>query len=469
MNNRIIKYLAAAAAVFALAGCEDKVNKDVTWPEWASRPLIEDASVSAGGKTEIVAGESVKFSAHVYDNYNELKSWSITVKYGDNTVVSKEASLSGNDATVEFEFVMPFAANLSDGGFYPEVSVSAKNVAGGENSTRISRDRNISVSRPASPASLVLVDENGRQFSLVKTSDFVYGTASGTDLTKLGARVYVAEKVSGGKPDYSGYVWGVSDGKISVLEDSSKGEAIAVPDSEGYGFSRFGFNIYSFEIDKLVNLTVSLDKDALESQTQSGVTYLAKENVHLVQDCEVTFSGFGALDKMLQSDRFEILSDSSAKFTGHSANWSFYYDTDTGWMILNYAVFNTSDQLWVTGIKACFPLGNDGSAHELKYLDGDGKVRYATLAAVKDSEGDFRIRLYLKDEYALQLFRWVKWSTTVSMTSMTPETASVSSDGIFIRPGSAFKAGVHELRVRFTRQADAGGDGSEAEIYITAI
>ena len=469
MKNRTIKYMAATFAVFALIGCEDKVNKDVTWPEWASRPLIEDASVTANGKTGIVAGESVKFSAKINDDYNELKSWSLTVKYGDNTVVSHEAALSGNDAEIEYEFVMPFAANLDDGGFYPEVSVSANNVAGGENSTRLSRDRNISVSRPAAPASLLLVDENGKQFPLVKTSDFVYSTASGTDLTALGTKVYVTEKVSGGKPDYSGYVWGMSDGKISVLRDNSEGDAITVPDTEGYGFSKFGFNIYSFKIDKLVGLTVHLDKDALESQTQSGVTYLSLEEVRLVQDCEVTFSGFGALDKMLQSDRFEILSDTSAKFTGHSANWSFYYDTDTGWMILNYAVFNTSDQLWVTGLKACFPLGNDSSEHELKYLDGDGKVRYATLAAVKDSEGDFHIRIYLKDEYAIQLYRWVKWSTLVEMTSMTPETAAISADGVYIRPGSNFKAGVYELRVHFTKEADSGGDGSKAEIYVTAL
>ncbi len=471
MKKEFIKYLSALPllALLSLTGCEDKVSKDVTWPEWASRPLIEDAAVTAGGKAGIVAGESVKFSAHINDDYNELKSWSLTVKYGDNTVVTHEAALSGNDAEIEFEFVMPFAAKLDDGGFYPEVSVRADNVAGGENSTRISRDRNVSVSRPDAPASLLLVDENGSQFLLVKTTGFVYSTAPGTDLTSLGTKVYVTEKVSGGKPDYSGYVWGVSDGKISVLGEGSEGEAITVPDTEGYGFSKFGFDIYSFEIDKLVNLTVNLDKNLLESQTQSGVTYLALERVHLVQDCEVTFNGFGVLDKMLQSDRFEILSDTSAKFTGHSADWSFYYDTDTGWMILNYAVFNTSDQLWVTGIKACFPLGNDSSEHELKYLDGDGKVRFATLAAVKDSEGDFRIRIYLKDEYAIQLYRWVKWSTLVEMTSMTPETAAISSDGVYIRPGSSFKAGVYELRVHFTKEADSGGDGSKAEIYMTAL
>ena len=217
-----------------------------------------------------------------------------------------------------------------------------------------------------------------------------------------------------------------------------------------------------------MNLTVVVDKAAMESVSQSGVNYFAKEKVRLVKDCEVTFEGFGELKSMLQSDRFEILSENSAKFTGHSAEWSFWFDTDTGWMILNYAVFNTSDQVWITGLKACFPLGNDDSTHDLKYLDGDGKVRYATLAAVKDVSGDFSLLVYLKDDYTIQPFRWVKWSTTVEMTSMTPETASIT-DGIFIRPGSDFKPGVYRIRLHFTREPDKNGDGSKADVYVTAI
>ena len=467
MKKEFIKYLCALSllALVSLTGCEDKVDKNVTWPVWASRPLIENATVSAGSKTEITAGEQVNFSAHIYDNYNALKSYTLQVKYGNNEVFSKTETLSGNEVNLDIDFVMPFAANLDGGGFYPEVSISASNVAGGENSTRVSRDNNVSVSRPESPASLTLIDENGKLFPLVKSSDYLYSTAEGTDLSSLGTKIYIAEKVASEKPDYSGYVWGYADGKISVL--SSEGDAIAVPSSEGYGFRKFGFNIYSFEIDKLVNLTVNLDKSAMESLSQSGVTYLAKEKVQLVTDCVVTFTGFGKLEKMLQEDRFEILDDTSAKFTGHNAVWSFFYDSDTDWMILNYAVFNTSDQLWVTGAKACFPLGDDNSEHELKYLDGDGKVRYATLAAIKDSDTDYHILVYLKDGYVIQPFRWVKWSTTISMTTTTSETAAIT-DNIFITPGSNFTPGLYWIYFHITKACDAGGDGTEAEISVVA-
>ena len=457
-----------AAAAMVLCGCAEKVDKNVTWPEWASRPIIENPIISTSdGKTEITAGEIVNFKAAIHDDYNELRSYGVVVKYGDNVVFSRTGEISGNKAAVEFDFIMPFAANLDNGGFYPEVTVSSKNVAGGEYSTRIPRDRNISVNRPASPSKLFVVDENGAMFPLEKAEgSLVYNTTEGTDLTSLGKKIFIAEKVSGGRPDFSGVVWGMENGKIAVVGDGGSG--IDVPDTEGFGFKKFGFDTYSFSLNKLVNLTVVVDKAAMESVSQSGVNYFAKEKVRLVKDCEVTFEGFGELKSMLQSDRFEILSENSAKFTGHSAEWSFWFDTDTGWMILNYAVFNTSDQVWITGLKACFPLGNDDSTHDLKYLDGDGKVRYATLAAVKDVSGDFSLLVYLKDDYTIQPFRWVKWSTTVEMTSMTPETASIT-DGIFIRPGSDFKPGVYKIRLHFTREPDKNGDGSKADVYVTAI
>ena len=56
--------------VLCLASCEEKVDKDVTWPEWASRPIIGTAAVSAETGS-VVAGSAVNFHAEVSDEYNE--------------------------------------------------------------------------------------------------------------------------------------------------------------------------------------------------------------------------------------------------------------------------------------------------------------------------------------------------------------------------------------------------------------
>ncbi len=461
--KKISSYILSAFAALALVSCAEEPDKNVTWPEWASRPIIENAMLSTDEGKAVIAGANVKYSASVQDLYSELSGYMLTVKYGGNTVVSISGNLGGNEAVVEEEFIMPFAAYLENDDFYPEVTLKVTNAAGGEMVQRLANDRNLTVSRPADPEKLYLIDNTGRTFTLLKSTGQTYSTAPGTDLSSLGSTFHVAAAVNAGKPDWTSLVWGMKDGQIVVGENL---DPIKTPDTAGYGFKSIGFNTYSFELDKTVNLTITVNKDELTSVDQGGVAYLAKENVTLVKDCEIVFEGFGELKDMLQPDRFVILDGKTAKFIGHTQSWSFWYDVPDNWMIVNYAIFNTAEQLWVTGIKACFPLGDDSSANELNYLKGDGKDRYATLAAIRNSAEDYHILLYLKDGFALQLYRWVKWSTTVSMTSLTPEYATIPADGIYIIPGPDFTAGVYELRVHITKPCDTSGDGTVAEISL---
>lgn len=447
----------------ALISCEDKVDKDITWPEWASRPVITDVSVKAD-RREITAGETVRFTAQVHDEFNELKDYVLEIKYGNNVVLTKKEKLSGNEAVIDMDFVMPFAARLDAGGFYPEVSLTVSNMENGTAVRRVANDDNVSVLRPSLPERLYIVDNTGKTFELQKGEGYVYSTSS-PDLADMGESFHIAAKVSGNAPDFSDYVWGDTDGSIAIAGPG--GNPIRTPDSEGKGFKNFGFDSYSFSIDKLVNHTVTLDKSAMQEQDQGGVLYLAEENIRLIKDCEIVFEGFGDLKSMLQPDRFSIISGNTAKFTGHTQNWSVYYDTNDNWLIVDYAVGNTSGQLWVTGEKACFPLGNDDTANELNWFKGDGKDRYATLAAIKDDKGDFSLLVYLKDGFAIQLYRWVKWSTNTRMTSLTPEYGAITDTGVEIRKGSDFTPGVYLLEVHITKEADNNGDGTEADISLT--
>ncbi|MGN0190387.1 MAG: hypothetical protein ACI39U_01905 [Candidatus Cryptobacteroides sp.] len=460
-----IKYL--LLATLCLASCQEKVDKNVQWPEWASRPLIQDARISADGKTEITAGENVKLYAKINDSFNELKGCTVEVKYGSNTVITKSFDLSGNEAVIDWTFAMPFAAYLDEGGFYPEVSLTSSNVAGGFSTTRISRDSNISVLRPASPASLYAIDTDGNSVELTRedAGSYKYVSSSDSDLSRLGDSFWIAERINGTQPDFGSTVWGLNDGKIEVVGED--GAELTAGDTGGYGISRLAFDTYRFSLDKLLDLCIDIDSADMEAQSQNGINYLAKENVQLIKDCQVKFTGFGNLEDMLQSDRFEILDETSAKFTGHKTAWSFYYDQEDNWMITNYASFHAPDQVWVTGKNACFPLGNDKSANDLNFLAGDGKSRVATLSAVKDENGDFNILVYLKDDYVIQPFRRVKWSTTVTMTSKTGDTAAIT-DGIFVTPGSDFTPGVYSIRFHITKDEDSGGDGTVADVYVEA-
>ena len=464
--RRIFFNILAIVALLSAVSCAEKVGKNVTWPEWASRPILSDMMVVASsGEKAIIAGETVVFSANVKDEYNELTSYTLEVKYADNVVWSLTENLTGNEALISKEFVMPFAAYLSAGESYPEVSLSVSNVKNGNATQRVSKENNITLSRPDSPEKLYVIDNKGQTFELQKgEGEFSYVTADGVDLSQLGSSFHIAAKLSGNAPDYSDLVWGYENDKISVL--NAAGQAITAPESGGKGFKKLGFDLYTFKFDKLVNHVVTLDKESLAALEQGGVKYLAMERVTLIKDCEIVFNGFGDLKSMLQPDRFEILSDNSAKFTGHTAQWSIYYDTADNWMIVNYADFHAPSQIWVTGTKACFPLGNDDTENEFKYLDGDGKSRFATLSAIKDDGGNYRLLVYLKDNFVIQLFTRVKWSTQIAIRSLTEDYGVITDDGFFINPGKEFVPGVYELVFTVTTPDNNNGDGAAVDVSL---
>jgi hypothetical protein len=177
-----IMILVALTAV----SCAEKIDKTVTWPEWASRPILSElAVVGVDGAKAIIAGEKVKFTATIADEYNELKSYTVDVKYAGNEVVSITKDLNGNQANLEIEFDMPFAAYLASGEFYPEVTLTAVNVANGAASTRVAYENNVAVSRPEAPARLYIVDNAGKTIELAKGEGYKYASVEGANLSGL--------------------------------------------------------------------------------------------------------------------------------------------------------------------------------------------------------------------------------------------------------------------------------------------
>ena len=459
-------FLAIVAGLLLSVSCEKKVDKNVSWPEWASRPIIENLVLAGSdGKTSITAGDQVVLKADLSDNYNDLKKWIVSVNYGTTTVFSKEGTLSGATGSIEESFTLPFAANVPDGGFYPEVTLEVYNVANGVSSKRVENSRNVMLNRPKTPEKLYIVDNAGTVYELEKdTAPWGFRTADGTDLTGLGTSFHIAEKLAGSAPDFSGLVWGMKDGVLSTVTSAAP---ITTPDSAGYGFKQLGFNVFSFKFNNIVNFSFTVRREDMEEEEQNSVQYLALNKVDLVHDCEIIFEGFGDLKSMLQPDRFEVVSATKAKFTGHSVSWNLYYFPDDNWFIVNYTLFNAPDQVWVTGEKACFPLGNENSEHDFMYLAGDGKVRYASLSAVKEAENTFYCLVYCKEGCYIELYRWVKWSTRIALTSLTPEYAEIMENGEIIKPGSEFKPGVYLIWLHFTDPGDEFGDGSRAEVSMT--
>lgn len=463
MKKLLFNIFAIASVLFLSASCEQAVDKNVAWPEWASRPVVSEMAVTASS-ARVVAGETVHFFAKVSDSYNDLKEYTLEIKYGSGIVFSETRPVSGSEAVIDMDFEMPFAANLDDGEFYPEVSLTVVNVVNGKVVKRVANEDNVPVTRPSIPDILYIVDNQGGKFVLEKKDGYLYNVAAGTDLSSLGTSFRIASKVNGSAIDYSGIVWGYKDGRLSVVKEAGD-NAIPTPDNAGFGFKELGIDAYSFQLSKLINFKYVLDIDALDDTEESQVKYKSVEPVKLYRDCEVEFVGFGDLASMLQPDRWEILSSTTAKFTAQTSSWGFYYSVSDGWLVMNERPWNVPDQVWITGIKACFPLGNDASEHEFKYLEGDGKSHTASFSMVRGDDGIFRCLVYLKNDFALQLYRWVKWSSVVSMESATPKIAKVN-DLIYIAPGDEFSPGVYMVTCEFVNEGNNSGDGATAVISI---
>ena len=463
MKKIIFSIVTIASALALLASCEQVVDKNVTWPEWASRPIISDLAVTASSAS-IIAGEVVNLSAKVSDTYNDLASYTLEVKYGADVVCSFTNALSGSEATIDVDFEMPFGANLADGEFYPEVTLIAVNVVNGQASKRVPNENNVSVCRPSIPDIIYIVDNKGGKFELEKKDGYIYNVKEGTELSGLGSSFRIASKVSGSAIDWDGLVWGYKDGKVAMVKEDGD-NAIPTPDDSGFGFKEIGIDTYTFQLSKLIDFTYVLDLAELNETEENQVQYKAVEPVKLYRDCEVRFLGFGDLASMLQPDRWEILTSTTAKFTAQTSSWGFYYSLSDNWLVMNEKPWNVPDQVWLTGTKACFPLGNDSSEHELKYFEGDGKSHTASFSMAKGEDGLFRCLVYLKNDYVLQLFRWVKWSTVISLESTNPKVAKIN-DLIYIAPGDEFSPGVYMVTCRLVNEGDAGGDGATATVTV---
>lgn len=75
-------YVLFMSSLLLLSCAKDDVSKPSEWPEWPtpSKPKIENAVLrGVNGETVVAAGDKVKFTAQVSDEYNDLVSFQLLV------------------------------------------------------------------------------------------------------------------------------------------------------------------------------------------------------------------------------------------------------------------------------------------------------------------------------------------------------------------------------------------------------
>ncbi len=434
-------------ALAFMAGCQEKIGIYDNWPDWPSRPIIEDALMKgASGESAIQAGDKVKFSAHVFDDYTTLESYTLQVMSGEVVLASSSGKLSGNSADIACEMVMPFGANYAPGVFYPLVVLNVTNSTGGTTMGRLSDDVNVSVSRPETPNHLYLVDNNGKVFEMDRIGSTYKFRTNAASLKGIGSSFRIAEMVSSsGSIDYGGLVWGQVDGNVIVV--SSAGDnAIPTPNSS-YSCEMFSgtddiksisFDMYSFEYWKLLDHVVVLDKASI---VDTYLNYVYLLDVKMPTDCEVQFVGFGDdLKNIIPSYLFADLEGNTARFIGATDTYHYFYDLTNNWIWIHER-YENPENLWVTGLGA----GLAQTPYTATF-DWFGSLPAGYLSMRKVNSKEFEILLYLNENYCLQVYRMVAWGTVLKWTSTTPSLMKVKSNNDAVA-GPDFKAGVYWLRV----------------------
>jgi hypothetical protein len=293
------------------------------------------------------------------------------------------------------------------------------------------------------------VDNAGGVFSLDRVRN-TYAFLTSGSLAGIGTSFKIAAKLTGSNQiDYSELVWGVAGGDIVVVHDASA-VSIPTPETGGYDLKNFSFDMYSFILSKTVDFLVEINKSDMTPVTKGGIAYLLKDNIPMVQDCEVRFTGFDQdLTTMLRPDLFVNISGNIVKFAGNTRNWRAFYNTENGFMYVQ--TFNNEENLlWLTGTGAGFPLQPYVST-----FDWFGTEPHGYFSFIRTEEDTFEMLIYLASDYCIQAYRKVAWAEVLNpWTSVTPSLLTVKSnnDGV---AGPEFRPGVYMVRIDATKREAA--------------
>jgi hypothetical protein len=436
-------------SVLLFMACSEDIVKPDAWPEWPtpSKPKIENVLLRGiNGETTVAAGQEVKFTAQISDEYNDLISWQLLAAMGDYVVKDTAETLSGRSASIDIAFTIPFEAGFLNAPFVVTVK-AVNNLASSTTELLLDQTASITVARPELPSTIYLVDNAGHVYEMTQASgqpDHVLQTTA-TNLAGIGSELKFTEKLTGGnQPDYSGWVWGYKDDRI-VMNDPTA-ESIPTPLVAGYTLESISFDMLAFAIDKTVAFTVTINKSAMWDYT----TYLRLENVTLVESANVVFVGFGDdVTNMLRPDLFKNISGTTAKFDGQTRNnYVLDYYVASGFLYTG-PERNTQypEAMWLLGSGYGFPR-QPYAAWSVGWDIGSSPGFYFLK---KISADVFEAPVYLANGFGFKFYTKYGWAfeETVNGSSHTAEPASLIGrpTGNDFMPGQDFTPGVYVVRI----------------------
>lgn len=424
-------HAAAAMLTLSFAACEPEPVKET--PKEPQAPVIENAVLTGlDGENLVLAGKMVKFTASASVENSELGEYTVTVANGAEVLAVRKGELSGTSAAIEEEIDLGISPSALTSPFYPEVTVKVTNTDNMFTEKRLDQASVCQITVPELMDALWLVDELGHswQMSPVEGQRGDYRTTA--DLAEIGTSLTVAEKIT-------------ADGAVDA---SGKSWNFATPEDSDYGFRWIGFNVFSEELSKLLDHTVTMDASKMATDGAWKVYW----SFELVQDCRVVFLNYPDGLK-LQGDRFADVSGNTARYTGHTkANFEVYFDPACNWLVVKNQYVDL-DEVWVTGKYASHPMAPYTAAYSFDWFATPQQTDAANM--VKTDEENRRLLVYLEENFEIKLYTERKWATELQWTSVTPDTFIITEmaadengnlTGNFGLAGPVFSEGLWMLR-----------------------
>ena len=333
---RYLKSFFVASAVLLSAACTPE-EAPVETPKEPAAPVIVSAQLKGvNGEAEIVAGNPVKFTANVTVENSELLDYTLEIKKDGTVIGSATGELTGTSATIEKELTLDVSPATLDAPFFPSVTLKVTNKDEMYAEKTLTEAENVKITTIELLDALWLVDDLGAvyQMSAVAEQKGKYRTTASLEV--LGTSFQIVSKVTAEDAiDPSGENYGTFD----------------TPEAGEEGLYWIGYNIFTEELSKCLNLTHTLDYKKMATDGD----YKVYGNATLVQDCRVVFLNYPE-GLQLQPDRWSDVDGNTARYTGHTnEHWEIYYNPDANWLVLKEQ-WSTTLSLWITGENAGLPM-----------------------------------------------------------------------------------------------------------------
>ncbi|MDR2065702.1 MAG: hypothetical protein LBP85_08370 [Prevotellaceae bacterium] len=302
-------------SIFFLASCE----KDENIAPPPSIPVIEAANISPSTFT---FGDSVTVTAKVSDAVKLLATLDVQAIINGRTVDIQKIMLEGNSADVNQKIFVPLIDNVTDN---TEVKFQLK-LTNNKNGSSVKELTGFTGNRPYFNQ-LYLVTGKGEVHTLTPQASS-RDSYEAVDIVENRSFAYkIAQKITDGNQiDYSGLVWGETDGKIQLVNETG-GDIFAFKSGvdiiTSVVFDNYRFTA-SFSGGSYLTPNFMLD-DFTETFIDGEEFYTMETALTKNQEYHI-YGDLASNNIIYNPDFFERINANKVKFLGETGNYTLYYN-----------------------------------------------------------------------------------------------------------------------------------------------